>query len=200
MTKYALIIVFVFACLPALAAPGSGLSVQVASGNAGFLAPTNVPGIEVKGTSSALTATADVSRGESGLIVQRIDARLPVNSLATGMKIRDEHMRKYIFTGPSGDVPDIRFTSDEAACVAAPKGYSCQVSGQFLLRGIARPITIAIRVKEQGSDSFRAEGDGLIKLADYGIDPPSQFGVKPAGEIHFHLDFVAKGRTVEAGK
>src|SRR6266516_3721725 len=98
MPKNIAIILFIVTCLLPGADTTPLLSVQVASGTASFLAPTNVPGIEVKGSSSALTASAEVSRTKDDLQVRRIDAQVPVNTLSTGMKMRDEHMRKFIFT------------------------------------------------------------------------------------------------------
>ena len=42
------------------------------------------------------------------------------------------------------------------------------------------------------SGVYRAEGDGTVKLTDYGITAPSQFGVKPLNDVKFHIDFMAK--------
>ncbi len=71
--------------------------VEVESGTAIFTATTNVPGVEVKGKSTTLSARVEVSPDANGLVLQGIEASLPVKSLVTGMKVRDEHMRKYIF-------------------------------------------------------------------------------------------------------
>ncbi len=75
------------------------------------------------------------------------------------------------------------------------------------IRGVSRPANIALRVKEQlgSTSSYRVEGDGIVKLSDYGIAAPSQFGVKPADEVKLHLDFSAKsklsvGAKTEGGK
>jgi len=176
------------------------VTVQTASGTASFFAPTNVPGIEVKGASSALTAQAEVSRTKDSLLIQKIDARVAVGTLETGMKVRDEHMRKFIFTTADGATPDIRFTADESGCAPALQKYSCQVTGQLSIRGVARPFSLNLRVREQAGNVFRAEGDGLVKLKEYGIDPPSQLGVKPVSDIRFHVDFTAKPQLTAGGK
>ena len=99
---------------------------QIESGVASFLATTNVPGVDVKGKSSALTAQASVSRQETKLTVQSIEASLPPASLGTGMKLRDEHMRKYVFKTADGQEPEIRFHAGEAQCpVSASHEFSC---------------------------------------------------------------------------
>src|SRR5258708_15350 len=58
------------------------------------------------------------------------------------------------------------------------------------------------RVKElSGSTpSYRVEGDGIVKLSEYGIAAPSQFGVKPADEVKLHLDFSAKAKPSVSAK
>ena len=48
-----------------------------------------------------------------------------------------------------------------------------------------------LKVRADGS-AFRAAGDGIVKLSDYGIEQPSQFGVKTSNEIQLHLEFTGK--------
>lgn len=109
------------------------------------------------------------------------------------MKVRDEHMRKYIFQDASGEVPDLRFTAESATCPAAAHAFECPVAGEFQMRGVSHRFQIALRVKQQSDTSFHVEGDGILKLTDYGIEPPSQFGVKMLNEVKFHLDFKTSG-------
>jgi polyisoprenoid-binding protein YceI len=176
-------------------------SVGTESGSATFHSGTNVSGIEIKGISNALAASADVVKDTDKLIIKRVDASLPVKSLLTGMKIRDEHMRKYIFTTSDGHEPDLHFTADEGSCPATGPGFSCALSGNLSIRGIARSLTLNLKVKEQtGSSVFRVAGDGVVKLSDYGIDPPSQFGVKPLNQVEIHLDFTGKRKNVETAR
>jgi polyisoprenoid-binding protein YceI len=180
----------------------SSAAIQIESGAASFNAGTTVPGVEVKGKSNALTANVELLRSDTGLLLQHIDATLPVKSLATGMKVRDEHMRKYIFTSADGQEPDIRFTSDTATCPAAASAhaYSCSLAGRLFVRGVSRPFEINLRVKEQSGSVFRAEGDGIVKLSDYGIDAPTQFGVKILDGVKFHIDFIAKNKMIGGGR
>jgi polyisoprenoid-binding protein YceI len=169
--------------------------VGIESGSATFYSATNVSGIEVKGVSNALAARAEVAKNGDEMIVKHVDATLPVKSLATGMKMRDEHMRKYIFTTAAGQEPDLHFTAESASCPApaAAQGFSCQLSGSLSIRGLDRPLTLSLKVKEQGSSSvFRVAGSGIVKLSDYGIEPPSQLGVKSSNEVEIHLDFTGK--------
>src|ERR1051325_10697312 len=72
--------------------------VSVESRSATFEAASNVPGIEVKGTCTSLSGAATVSQEPGALVVEQLGVLLPIQTLTTGMKVREEHMRKYIFT------------------------------------------------------------------------------------------------------
>jgi polyisoprenoid-binding protein YceI len=155
---------------------------------------TTVPGISVKGKSTALEAHAVVERVSDGLLLEKVEASIPVKSLLTGMAIRDEHMRRYIFTTGEGKTPDLRFEAAEATC-AAQSGrsseFSCQVSGSLAIRGTTRPFSIPLKIRAEGA-AYRVSGESTVKLSDYGIEQPSQFGVKTADEVQLHIEFSGK--------
>ena len=180
--------------LVSAASGGQPAAVEIQSGMVSFEATTNMPGVEVKGKSNALSAHVEIARDNNSLVLQEIRATLPVKTLATGMKVRDEHMRKYIFATADGKEPDLQFRADPVSCQnAASHEFNCPISGTFSMRGVERPFSMQLRVKEQGGfAAFRAAGDAVLKLSDYGIEPPSQFGVKPSNEVKFHLDLSAK--------
>ena len=48
-----------------------------------------------------------------------------------------------------------------------------------------------LKIRADGA-AFRATGESAVKLSDYGIEQPSQFGVKTADEIQLHIEFSAK--------
>src|SRR5262245_17968370 len=128
------------AVLSVSAASDAWSAVEVRGGTASFEASTNVPAITVHGKSTELDARANVRDGSAGLTVVSAEATLPVKSLATGMGLRDEHMRKLIFTNADGSVPDVKFVSREANCSsdASKRQAACTVSGDLAIRGILR--------------------------------------------------------------
>jgi polyisoprenoid-binding protein YceI len=129
-----------------------------------------------------------------GLHLEKVETSIPVKSIFTGMAIRDEHMRRYIFTTADGRTPDLHFEAAEAAC-AAQSGrsgeFSCQVSGSLAIRGVARPFSIPLKIRVDGA-MFRATGESSLKLSEYGIEQPSQFGVRTADEVQLHIEFSGK--------
>jgi len=173
--------------------PGDAAVVEVHGGTAAFAVDTNVPAISVHGKSNALEAKVRVHQQAESTILEGLEAAVPVKTLGTGMGMRDEHMRKYIFTTSDGQVPDVRFVADRAVCPKSASGQpaTCQVSGTLAIRGTPRPFTIALKVSGAG-DAFRASGDGAVLLSAYGIERPSQLGVQTADEVKLRFDFTAK--------
>ena len=166
---------------------------EVRGGTATFDASTNISAITVHGKSTELVARARVLEGPSGISLDHVEATVPVKSLATGMTVRDEHMRKLVFTNPDGSVPDVTFVSREATCAsqAANGPAVCTVSGDLAIRGVLRPFTMTLTVSRDAA-GFRAAGDGIVKLSAYGIEQPAQFGVRTRDDVKLHLDFTAR--------
>ena len=184
-----------------LALPGHGLLaqsagaanvVEVRGGTAVFVVDTNISAISVHGKSKALTARLRLRQGPDGAVLEGIEAAVPVKSLGTGMELRDEHMRKYIFTTGDGQLPDLQFSADRAVCSkTAARQSTCALSGKLAIRGTARPFMVVLKVSEDG-DTFRAVGDGTVTLSVYGIERPSQLGVKTADDVKLRFDLTAK--------
>jgi polyisoprenoid-binding protein YceI len=190
-----------FGAAPRAAAPGVCLHVEVRDGTASFDAPTTISAINVHGKSTGLGARASVREGSDGLALESIEATLPVKSLATGMGVRDEHMRKLVFTNPDGSMPDVTFVSRDATCApeAGKRQAACTVSGELAIRGIPRPFTMTLMVSRAGAE-FRAAGDGVLKLSAYGIERPAQFGVRVNDDVKLHLDFTARPAPVATAR
>jgi polyisoprenoid-binding protein YceI len=175
---------------------GEVTPVEVRGGSASFYVDTNMPALSVHGKSNALEARVRVRNGAQGPQLEQIEARLAVETLQTGLKLRDEHMRKYIFTTSDGQVPDVKFVADKATCARASGNEStCQVAGALVIRGTARPFTIALKVTED-KGSFHASGDSVVKLSAYGIEKPSQLGVHTEDDVKLRLDFTARPAPV----
>lgn len=161
-------------------------------GSATFNSTTSVPAISIHGKSTALEGRARIRHEGDSLVVEQLEAVVPIRTLSTGMSLRDEHMRKQVFTTPDGALHDVRFVADRVVCAGASgTNRTCQLSGQLTIRGIARPFEIALAVKSDGAE-FRAVGDGMTKLSTYGIAAPSQLGVTTMDDVKLHVDFVVK--------
>jgi polyisoprenoid-binding protein YceI len=170
--------------------------VEVRGGTASFDVDTNMPALSVHGKSTALEARVRVRQSSDGPVLEQIEAVVPVKTLVTGMGLRDEHMRKYIFTTSDGQTPDVRFVAGKATCSKGTGNLRvCQLAGDLTIRGTARPFAIALKVTEDGG-SFHASGDGVVKLSAYGIPQPSQLGVRTSDDVKLKLDFTARPAPV----
>jgi polyisoprenoid-binding protein YceI len=166
-------------------------SVEVRGGVAAFDVDTNISAISVHGKSSALTARLRLRQTSDGPVLERIEAAVPVKTLNTGMGMRDEHMRKHIFTTGDGQLPDLMFTADKAACSRkAARQSTCELSGTLVIRGTARPFAVTMKLTEDG-DTIRAVGDSAVTLSAYGIERPSQLGVKTADAVKLRFELTA---------
>ena len=186
---------------PAAESAAATQTVAVENGAASFFLPTNIPAIEISGKSSALHARVQVQRDANGVTLEHIEAWMPVKTLVTGMALRDQHMRKHIFTTAAGDIPDLRFESGKIDCpgVAPGREATCAVTGALSIRGAAKAFSIPLKVRQEtGSGAFRAMGDGVVKLSDYGIEQPSQLGVKTSNEVKIHLDLSGSAQVTTA--
>ncbi len=166
--------------------------VEVKGGTATFDTGTNVPAISVHGKSTDVRGRALIRQAGDAIAIEQLEATLPVSSISTGMGLRDEHMRKYVFTTTEGQVPDLKFVSEKAECTRSSGSEStCNVAGHLTIRGTPRPFAIALKVQKAG-DGYKAQGDSVVKLSAYGIERPSQLGVTTTDDVKLHLEFTAK--------
>jgi len=178
--------------------PGKPEAIQIEHATATFQIGTNMPGLFVKGKSEALQARVQIHRSADGVTLEHIEAQLPVKTLATGIAMRDQHMREHIFSTPDGQIPDVTFVGEGVSCPGIVPGHegSCRVTGTLSIRGTPRNFSVLLKIREAGgAPAFRAAGDGVVKLSEYGIDQPTQFGVKTENEIHLHFEFPETSAT-----
>lgn len=172
-------------------------AVTVSGGSVSFEVGTNVLSTTVQGQSNAITGSVRLRDNGSSLKLEQLEAVVKVATLKTGIKLRDEHMRKYIFETPDGQLPDIQFSAGTIDCAQASKGFVCSVAGSLAIRGTARPTTLTLKL-ERTDDGFHVTGDGKLLLSAYGIERPSQLGLKTEDEVKIHLDVKARNASTVA--
>ena len=73
-------------------------SLSLDGGTVTFDVGTNISAVSVHGKSSNVRGLARLRKEGAQLILEDVAATLPVEALTTGMSLRDDHMKKYIFT------------------------------------------------------------------------------------------------------
>jgi polyisoprenoid-binding protein YceI len=189
---------FAGAAAPLRAAEPAQPGVEIRGGTAAFDVGTNIPAISIHGKSTSLAGRARIQQTTDGLVIEDLQAVVPVRTLNTGLDLRDEHMRKYVFTTADGGLPDLRFSAERAVC-AGTSARTCQLSGTLVIRDMSRPFTITLKVDDKGGE-FRAAGDGVVKLSAYGIPVPSQLGVSTMDDVKLHVDFVVRRVDQQASR
>jgi polyisoprenoid-binding protein YceI len=185
-------------CSHALAQAGAR-DVQLNGGSVTFEVSTNVFSTTVRGQTNTVTGSTRLRDNGSTLRLEQLEAVVPVSSLRTGIKLRDEHMRKYIFETPDGQAPDVRFSAESVDCTPSSGGYACSTSGALSIRGASKPFTIELKVTKSG-EAFHVTGDGKVALSTYGIERPSQFGVRTEDEVKIHVDLNARNIATAAAR
>jgi polyisoprenoid-binding protein YceI len=196
VTGGVILVASIFVCVPTTAGANgadAALVMDVNRGTVSFDVDTNIPAVRVHGKSESVTARAQLISGPEGLVLAQMTASVPVQSLKTGIALRDEHMRKYVFTTHDGQTPDVRFSGERAECLktGSERRSTCTVIGTLVIRDIARPFTMVLSVNEEHGN-LRASGDGIVKLSAYGIDQPSQLGVRTTDEVKLKLELSAR--------
>ena len=169
----------------AVQAQGNTLRVK----NVDFIATANLKGIEIRGTSTTSRGQATLTGGK----LVALELTVPVDSLSTGMKMRDRHMKERVFKMPDESVPDINFSSTKIECVAADKNENCTVDGTLKLHGVSKAVQLKITKVASGKE-FDLSGKAAVKLTDFGITPPSQLGVTVQDEVHIEAAGVVEAQ------
>ncbi len=156
-----------------------------------FTVPVNVKAFTIHGRVDDLSGSALLESRESGFVLRRIEVSVRVESLDTGIALRDRHMRERVFQTTSGELPAVTFLAEEAGCPRVGERTRCTVDGSLSIRGTARPFSIDLDVvrDERG---YRASGASIVRLSDYGIERPRKFGVITADEILLEIDLSSR--------
>lgn len=196
--KRCLVFFVLLSCAVAVAADARRLT--VANGAVKFLVATNVLGLSVEGQSAKMTADATLDSSGPELRLEEIHAALDPKTFVTGIGLRDRHMREKVFAQDDGSIPPVQFSAKEASCPKPQFGKetSCSVSGQATIRAAARPLTIALKVRED-SGGYRISGDSTLLLSTFGIEPPCQLGACVKDEVKLTFAFQAKSSQPGGG-
>ncbi|WP_082869643.1 YceI family protein [Deinococcus puniceus] len=95
--------------------------------------------------------------------------RVPLKTLMTGIKLRDEHARNYL---KAGQFPLATFRVGKLSGITAlPVGQevSGRVNGEFTLAGVTRPLSAPVTLRREASGRITVATQFDIPLGEYGV-------------------------------
>lgn len=143
--------------------PGIGQQYLTKNGSVVFLSQASLS--EFEGKSISLQGLVDYDKN-------LLDFYLDLNTLDTGIGLRDKHMREnYLETA---DFPFAEFTGKLADLQKPQSGKVQGVTalGKFKLHGVEREITVKGTLTPQANGSLILDAKFVILLSDYKIDIP----------------------------
>jgi polyisoprenoid-binding protein YceI len=135
----------------------------------------------ILGSSQSLSGSATIDfEGGFGWVV----AEVPVASLATGIALRDKHLRSNDWLA-AARYPTIGFRSTAARRL---EGDRWRLEGLFSLHGVERPLIVNAEVRRIPAEIARqglGKGEWIkidapfeIRLSDFGVAIPSRLGAR----------------------
>jgi predicted outer membrane repeat protein len=131
--------------------------------------------------------TSDLDIDDQGA---RIVIKVPLRNLATGISLRDDHMRnKYLQVG---SFPNAELSVDRAT-IHFPNGdgtSSGDASGTMAIHGKTKNVSFHYNIARTGG-ALHVGGTTKLDIRDYGIDVPSYLGVTVKPDIDVEVQFTA---------
>lgn len=120
-----------------------------------------------------------------------LDFYVDLNTLKTGIALRDKHMRenyleteKFPFAEFTGKLDRIPALSQEWTTVTA--------TGNFKIHGISKPISVQGKLRQTPSGNLELSGSFTVRLSDYQIDIPKLVFYELAEEQAVSLNLQLK--------
>lgn len=169
---------------------------------------SRAPLVRMVGRTSKVSGVADIDLQDITRSTGRFE--VPLATLETGIKLRDEHMRDTLDTErfPTAQFV-VRKVSARSPKVVPEQPHEVDVDGTLTIRGVTREIRVpATVVYYPENKDVRGPGDWVmlstsfkIKLTDYGIPlGPKVLGPKVADEIVLAIDAMARSAESGAGR
>lgn len=155
------------------------------SGKISFNVGTNVPFIEVAGTSNAISGGGEATVEGSTATVRHLHFEVEPATLKTGNALRDRHMNERVFTAADGSLPSVLLKAEIFRAKAEPQRdqWGAELQAQLTLRGVTRPVLFHVTGERRG-DGAIVRAEGVVRTSEFGVKPISNTGVTVKDEVH----------------
>jgi polyisoprenoid-binding protein YceI len=122
-----------------------------------------------------------------------VQININVDSLDTGVGLRNKEMReRYLETNKFGTASFKSVSVAGPASITANQPADIKVTGDLMLHGVTKRMTIPVRIVLIPDGRIHATTDFKIHLPDFGISVPHNVLVTVNDEVPVHLDVWAK--------
>jgi polyisoprenoid-binding protein YceI len=139
------------------------------------------------GTTEKMKGT--VRYDEKGNKLEEAEFTVQVESIDTGMSLRNRHMReKYM---DAAKFPEIRFRSGKGISILS--GKEQPIGGYVTIKGVEKPVTALVTLENgPAADPLRVKGKFNVNILDFGIEQPSMAVVKMDPAVDVTVELVLK--------
>ena len=143
-----------------------------------FLAIGNPSAIRIQGEGKTLTA--EKTEWKDGKVSGNF--RVPLDSLETGIAMRDRHMKeKYLETAK---FPNADF--ELSPCALGETETKCD--GKLTLHGVTKPVSVRVKGSPAGDKRMKIDAGFSVKLSEFGIAIPKFANVTVAEDVEITVD------------
>ncbi len=135
-------------------------------------------GLRIEGRS----ADVFVDQDSSGLTF-----RIPIAPIATGIELRDRHMRDLLEAGKF-PVAVFRVARAELKFPTEQKPVEARAKGELTLHGVSRTVEVRYRAELVGRGRARARATLQVDMREFELRAPSYLGVTVAPDVQVELE------------
>lgn len=170
-----------------LAPPSSGAAIlEKSAGSTSFLAIGRPAAIKIKGQGEGPEGEIQLKSADERIALSG-ELRVDLDTLGTGIGLRDRHMKEKYLETNSYKLAKLRIKDALLPANFRSSGSEVTVPASLELHGIEKPVTVTITFATD-KERVNAKSKFKIKLSDFAVPVPSFSGITVADEVEVAVD------------
>lgn len=134
-----------------------------------------------------------VMQGQESL--ESVTLTFPVTEIDCGNGKMDDHLRNAL---KAKDHPRIQYSLSTYDIATAATGVTVKATGDLMIAGAVRPITMDVSVTRDASGAVRVQGKQDVKMTEFGVTPPKLMlgTLKVGDEVTVTFDVTLRASQV----
>lgn len=171
-------------------ATAKAMTLVAEKGSTSFLAVGRPSALKIKGQGEGPTGELTLKKAlekTGDEFVLTGDAILNLESLNTGISLRDQHMKEKYLEVHKYKLAKLKFLKAVVPTEKILKGGELNLVATLELHGHENPVEVKMNISPKG-DEILSHTQFKLKLSDYGIVTPKYLGVIVADEVSVTAD------------